>query len=122
MKYYGYITTPIDFWNGWTLFDDHIAGLVRRIRAGDVQESVAAADELGTAYAMLSSARWLAACLGWKGDMREGPYISGIPVSDGAGSCMALAFKQDQGGWTYVASDGPLPWLEGSNQKIVSEN
>lgn len=55
----------------------------------------------------------LAKKVGWEGDIREGPYIAGLPTHETAddGHIM-IAWKQDNNGDTFVVSPYKLPWLE----------
>lgn len=56
----------------------------------------------------------------WKGDIRqgEGPFVIALPhVADTQFETMALkvvafVWKQEQGGWTFVASTIPMPFID----------
>jgi hypothetical protein len=50
---------------------------------------------------------------GWEGDIREGPFISGLPsdADEPAGRIM-IAWKQDNNGETFIVSPFALSWLE----------
>jgi len=102
-RLYVYGIWPIDFWGGWTkesnfIFDEDI-------------------DTEGACYfsrrkydAMLAQAKLGATKVGWQGDIREGPFLSSMP--DPPDSHIVIAWKQDNGGLTFVASEAKLPWLE----------
>lgn len=48
----------------------------------------------------------------WEGDVREGPYVSGLmPKEPGNEFQLAVALKQDNNGWIFVWSPYELPWL-----------
>ena len=56
---------------------------------------------------------YLAATLGWEGDIREGPFTTMLrdPDDRGGSSTRAIAFKQDNNGVTFVAVHSALHWL-----------
>jgi hypothetical protein len=54
----------------------------------------------------------LARGLGWRGDIRDGPFIAGMPTFEIRHTSLFLvAWKQDDDGLTFIASPVPLPWL-----------
>ena len=51
--------------------------------------------------------------VGWEGDIREGPFIAGLPTNEtGNDGHIMIAWKQDNNGDTFVVSPFKLPWLE----------
>lgn len=55
----------------------------------------------------------IARSLGWQGDIREGPFVAGVPTFEIRNtSLFMVAWKQDDDGLTFIASPVRLPWLE----------
>jgi hypothetical protein len=102
-----YARAAIDFWPGWMTEKDFRANLAN---VYNVQGGSAEWTKYGTFRA---KAYELAKKAGWEGDIREGPYVAGLPTHETAddGHFM-IAWKQDNNGDTFVASPYRLPWLE----------
>ncbi len=62
---------------------------------------------------MKQHALQIARKVGWEGDIREGPFIAGLPTDKGGedGKVM-IAWKQDNNGDTFIVSPIRLKWLE----------
>ncbi|MBF0449003.1 MAG: hypothetical protein HQL67_12440 [Magnetococcales bacterium] len=127
---YVYSTPPIDFWDGWLSFRDELAKRVVWERqnpgkssepgtlvCGADYESIGKAEGMGSAALeeLLYRAMHIAARNhGWEGDIRDGPYIAGVPEGEYCSSVM-VAWKQDNNGTTFIGSPVRLPWLEGQS-------
>lgn len=88
MRIYCYRLLPIDFWPGTFPYES-------------------SNDEAARLFEL--SKRIARDKLGWPGDIREGPYLFSLP--DVPSCQVGLAWKEDNGGTTYVFSPRPLPWL-----------
>lgn len=100
---------PIDHWSGWQRPED-----VFKIRVDDEERHTA------EHWASLwQEARRLAEMLGWEGDIRQGPYVTVLPVVDGWVSPVIVAWKQDNNGTTFVASPYELSWLDAKEEDIA---
>jgi hypothetical protein len=106
-----YCTQPIDIWYGWTPLKQVMMDYININLHGDsliraypppeeILERWKKAQTLAEVY------------LGWTlGDIREGPWWCPLPQAD-IGVEFLIAWKRDQGGYTYIAVPWPLPWLE----------
>lgn len=105
-----YAVTPIDFWTGW----QRPADLFR----ARVYEGSGESHDPAEWAALWAEAKALAARIGWAGDIREGPFVTVLPERPGAGGTapVVIAWKQDRGGLTFVASPFPLPWIEEAHE------
>ena len=105
---YVYALAPIDNWLGWTPLADLIQPA--RTRGSDVYPVPFA--EIGDCLERGFKVARMA--LRWEGDIREGPYVAGLPISGGGGDDCAftLAWKQDHAGICYVVSPIRLAHLE----------
>jgi hypothetical protein len=106
---YVYNMEPIDCWDGWTLVKDYKFG------CGDLPEDERSPfltkKEFEDLY--LKAQKIAKAFYGWDGDVRTGPFISGIPAFPGDCSPQILiGWKQDNNGITFVASPVRLTWLD----------
>jgi hypothetical protein len=102
MAMYVYALSPIDFWEPWRTEDEYLAAIS--------QDSYNGAGWRKAYDAFKDAALKLAQKAGWEGDMRQGPFIGGLPMDlDDARYC--LAWKQDNNGTTFVAAPVELPWL-----------
>ena len=91
-----YHLPPIDFWVGWKKEEDFI-----RDELDDVEF-------LAEYKQRKANAMVVAKEIGWEGDMREGPFIAGLPED-----CeYMIAWKQDNNGNCFVATPHRLRWLE----------
>lgn len=92
---YVYELGPVDYWQGLIpieqLADEYLARDLYR-------------------FAM-RAAFMVAKSTSWEGDFREGPFAFGLPTGD-CDAALAVAWKQDNNGTTFVASPFPLPWLD----------
>ncbi|HET8728566.1 MAG TPA: hypothetical protein VFO41_13735 [Alphaproteobacteria bacterium] len=96
-----YRVTPVVHWAGWASLDEALAS------------GRWPADEADRVRQWAENAQRNARTLGWDGTTREGPYLAGLPNAPGElRPCFLVAWKQDSGGTTFVASPFPLPWLE----------
>ncbi len=102
-----YGVEPIDAWLGW--MDEHQfrASLDRWYAPED-------RDLIWTIYENFRNAAQKAARdAGWEGDVREGPFIAGVPTFEIRNtSLFMVAWKQDEDGLTFIGSPVRLPWLE----------
>jgi hypothetical protein len=55
-------------------------------------------------------AQELAKKAGWDGDIRDGPYVTVLPLPPGP-SPVVIGWKQDNNGNCFIASPYKLPWL-----------
>jgi len=102
-----YGVEPIDVWLGWNDEEQFRASVDRWC----VLES------RGPFWALYEAFRdqsmEIARSLGWQGDIREGPFIAGVPTFEIRNtSLFMVAWKQDDDGLTFIASPVRLPWLE----------
>ena len=109
MKLFVYGMEPLDCWDGWTLATDY--KFAPSVYFPDLScGHWLTKKEFDAVY---SEAQILAKMEGWDGEVRDGPYISGIPAFPGDGCPQFLiGWKQDNNGTTFVASPIPLKWLE----------
>jgi hypothetical protein len=103
-----YMRDPIDLWLGWMTEAEFRAAVERRF------PTKKQFDVMWAGYTrMWHGAQAMAKRFGWPGDIREGPYVSGIPgpeiEDDGL---ILIGWKENQSGFTYIASPFPLPWLD----------
>lgn len=102
---YLYVLSPIDFWDGWVKEDQFLA------RPGDEYE-----DGGKKRYAnYLTRAFTAARTSHWEGDVKDGPYISGLPGADTSCPEIMIGWKQYNNGTTFICSPFPLPWVLGDN-------
>lgn len=105
---FAYARWPIDFWAGWLTeaeYKDHLAE--RFYTPEDIKNALVKYE------AFLEKGKRLATEIGWDGDMRDGPYVAGLPKPEsGSDGQVMVAWKQDHSGGTYVISPHRLPWLE----------
>lgn len=96
-----YELSPIDFWDGWTRYSEMLE------RSRSIPGNGISDNELEKLFRRAKNA---ARRVGWDGDMREGPYVSGLPSNE---SCpfLMFAWKQDNNGTSFVTSPFELPWL-----------
>lgn len=92
-----YACNPIDWWQWWLSEDE----LVERRPAEQIKDYLRD----------LKLAQEAAFQIGWEGDVREGPFVCGLPGPSGACDFI-IAWKQDNNGTTFVASRERLPWME----------
>jgi hypothetical protein len=93
---------PIDWWVGWATEKEFLAQLA----------ALQFGEEATSAYHHRRHAGLvLARKAGWEGDMREGPFVAGLPSEPGTFEYL-IAWKQDNNGQTFVVSPVRLPWLE----------
>lgn len=110
MQLHVYALPPIDFWGGWSSVEDATtqwggSRLIERWRYERV---------LAEAFVLASDA-------GWEGDIREGPFIAGLPHEHAGGKpVFMIAWKQDNNGTTFVASPVQLPHLVVDSYAIVA--
>lgn len=99
---YVYAINPIDCWSGWFPLDEFI-------KRSDKYDYFLMED----VYADLSTAMKIAREQhGWEGDVRAGPYIAALPTQESGCPEILIAWKQDNNGQTFVASQRKLPWLD----------
>lgn len=105
---FAYSRAPIDFWPGWLKEDAYLAGLGNVYRAeGEVESAIEHYNR------QKARAFFLAGKVGWEGDVREGPFIAGLPTDEpGEDGKVMIAWKQDNNGDTFVVSPLRLNWLE----------
>jgi hypothetical protein len=104
---FAYAIAPIYWWPGWLSEGDFKKQLTAVFTTRDAACALFQYEE------RLKVAHDLGQKVGWKGDMREGPYIAGLPPSDsGGGGDYMIAWKQDNNGDTFIVSPYRIPWLE----------
>lgn len=101
-----YSRYPIDFWSGWMREDEYLQSLVREHHSsGGLATAIRGYEDFR------DEGFQMARKIGWEGDIRQGPFIAGLPTYDGDGLIM-IAWKQDNNGETFILSPIQLPWLE----------
>jgi hypothetical protein len=98
-----YAIQPIDFWNGWQNPSD-----LFRVSTHEYSTDYHNPAEWGPAW---TKAKELARQVGWEGDIREGPYVTVLPHSDGGFPPFVIGWKQENNGDTFIAAPFELPWL-----------
>lgn len=103
---------PIDFWQGWLTID---AVVLEELKDPDRWLRGSSLDSLFRfMQAAMDKARTIDC--GWEGDIREGPYVIGLPPPEGDYDVFyAVAWKQDNNGDTFVASPFLMTWMEPAN-------
>ncbi len=105
---FAYARAAIDFWDGWQNEPEFLASL---FKGYDLVEDAESA--VSRYVKTLRKAKEVATHIGWEGDIREGPFIAGLPTSStGYDNQYMIAWKQDNNGDTFVFSPYRLPWLE----------
>lgn len=104
---YVYEVAPIDNWTGWS---DMEYARGKACLEGTLDE-VDTLFEIGREAARMH--------LLWEGDIREGPYVSALPMDISGTFAIMVAWKQDNNGTTFVASQAALPWLESEYNRRV---
>jgi hypothetical protein len=100
------LASPIDFWDGFALLEDFTCS-----DALDDEIAYRAERPPTRAMKLLAASMHIASTRGhWEGDIRGGPFISGLP-RDGYPNALIVAWKQDNNGTTFVGSEIELPWL-----------
>ena len=94
---------PIDFWEGWLTEDQYKSQLT-------ADDDFGRASTIAEYEELRDEAFELARAKGWEGDIRQGPFIAGIPTGDHTTGIM-IAWKQHNNGTTFIASPLKLPWL-----------
>lgn len=103
-KLFVYALSPIDFWPGWMKEADYLASVK------NYDDLVG--DSFVDDYTILRrEALDEAKRVGWEGDIREGPFVSGLPSDLGEIRVM-MAWKQDNNGTTWIASPVELAHLK----------
>lgn len=111
-----YETTPLDWWGGMVPLSKFKAAMF----ADDYADEIMAPGCTPSGFqeyidGLLAEARALAeAVLLYEGDIRQGPFLGGLPDPDYNRTLPILAWKQDNNGTTYIATLTPLPHLEGN--------
>jgi hypothetical protein len=100
---YAYKITPMDF--GWE-FIPTVEEYADRLLA--VEDDGPGA--VRTFRLFVDRALEAAEAVGWEGDFREGPKVSVLPAAFEVG--IALVWKQDNNGETFVVSPLELQYLE----------
>lgn len=104
---FAYARAAIDFWPGWLAEEQFLDQLKAIYTSDDAEKATGEYEELK------QSAFLLAKKVGWEGDIREGPFVAGLPTdmiaNDGK---IMIAWKQDNNGDTFVVSPIKLAWLE----------
>jgi hypothetical protein len=107
MTMFAYRLPSINSWNGWMTESRYLEELAEEAKAEASSSSVSKYE------ALRSKAFELARNVGWEGDIREGPFIAGIPTdTPGDDGYIMIAWKQDNNDTTFVVSPFNLPWLE----------
>ena len=100
---FAYALPPIDHWTGWKTEGEFLNDL-----NGDYLP-LGESEYLATKERALILAR----DAGWEGDMREGPFIAGLPTHNtGDDREVLIGWKQDNNGTTFIVSPYRLSWLE----------
>jgi hypothetical protein len=98
-----YETGPIDHWRGWTSLEDYVGCLQR----DGVAERRHLFDFMFRAFTVASR------CSHWEGDIRYGHvFVSGMPPEHcDCSSYLVIAWKQDNNGTTFIASEKEISYL-----------
>jgi hypothetical protein len=98
-----YARSAIDYWPGWISEEAFLREL------NDEYSVIDPADY----QSLKQKAFELAHKVGWEGDIREGPFVAGLPPQGPEPlSDIIIAWKQDNNGDTFIASPIRLSWLE----------
>lgn len=103
-KLYVYSIDPIDYWPGWYQEADYL----KSVQEYDEIPGASFADEY---HALKKRALAAADSAGWEGDIREGPFVAGLPSTGGEVQVL-IAWKQDNNGTTFIVSPVPLEHLK----------
>lgn len=102
-----YALLPIDFWAAWSTESEYKGRLQKEHDPG--RFLAAWVRYLNWRTKALEKAKHL----GWEGDFRDGPYVSGLPPLDGnPESEVLIGWKQSNNGTCFIASPLPLAWLD----------
>lgn len=102
-----YGVEPIDAWLAWS-DEEQLKASVDRWCSSERRSGFWAFYE-----AFRDQSMEIARSLGWQGDIREGPFVAGVPTFEIRNtSLFMVAWKQDDDGLTFIASPVRLPWLE----------
>ena len=109
---YLYATCPIDLWQPWLKFSEFLIQLghiERQMAEANLENALAAAKQLSP--------------IRWEGDIREGPFVAGVPTYREIGLVYMIAWKQDKNHTTFVASPEELPWIAANcySQAVLPE-
>jgi hypothetical protein len=109
-----YQLAPIDFWYGWTSYEDALVA-ARRDHLADGETDKWCPASPAELTATFNRARNLARQLdGGPGESLrndEGPYLCPLPLDDCGSYSFLLAWKLENNGTTFIASPFALPWL-----------
>lgn len=102
-----YCVEPIDSWLGWSDEEQFRSSLDRWCAPAN-------RNVFWTLYEQFRDrSQELARDFEWEGDIREGPFIAGVPIFPVRNvSLFMIAWKQRNDGRTFIASPVALPWLE----------
>lgn len=110
-----YQISPIDFWEGCTLLEDYVKNKLKYLteHKSDIKLCFEPYSDLRDILEFYREAQKIAIKYGdFKNeDLKDGPYISGIPRED-VECAVIIMWKQNNNGTTYVASQIELPWLK----------
>ena len=100
-----YSIPPIDYWSGWQK-PERVFRLRIHWPAGGQHDAY-------NWRPLWEEAQELAHQVGWEGDVRpgEGPFVTVLPCANNSLAPVVIAWKQENGGATFVASEIELPWL-----------
>ena len=95
-----YHVPPIDFWNGWQKPSD-----LFRV---SVSDNTFEWHDPAEWASMWAKAQKLAKKAGWDGDIRDGPYVTVLPMPPGPPP-VVIGWKEDNNGNTFIATPYELP-------------
>jgi hypothetical protein len=99
-----YVLPPIDYWTGWSTADDAVPATEYE----QVKPQLVAQVKQTIDHALEQFRRRT----GWEGDIREGPFVVGLPpIHGGSESDLLVAIKQDNNGMVFVWSPHELGYL-----------
>lgn len=99
-----YAVGPIDHWQGWIDLRKFNAADF----AGEYGDPARFAKQVED---FIKAAKAVAYNVGWEGDIRQGPFLSALPIEGGSDSGMMVGWKQDNNGTTFIASSIPLEYM-----------
>lgn len=104
-----YEINPIDCWSGWQTVEEFL----KESAGPDYFPMECLYEILGEAMKIARTQ------LHWEGDVREGPYVCGLPTNESGCPEILIAWKQDNNGTTYIATPFAMPWLEDSSTDMA---
>lgn len=105
---YGYAMSPLDFgWGMLSTVQQHMKNIIDE-NGHDLGATCRAIAEF---HAFTERALEIGSKIGWEGDYRSGGEPHVIILPDDCSPLLALVWKQDNNGSTFVVSQALMPWL-----------